>query len=497
MFHSQTLIQYAEPLPETADKYVTSHVRHGIGSIRIEKPRGNFNQHVTAFVKKIVGYHKTGSAVSVFSAFESPALDVCARSQVRTLLTVACCGVSHQIINKKNILHPARIFRRILDATHKELDRIVASLDYVARIAHVFHVNGVIVLPAAHAKLMGNSGVIHFPHMAILYGVVLASAPYLHGVAIPHWRAASEQVLRLNRSANPRKSAVRNLEVLHSSGANTVRTDIHHIYVVDCNIIIASNLKPMTPDTELDGFKARPRILFRLEIQISTPFCMRFEFRCCGIIMPEMEVSDKIGISIVERSSAILLIERAVLVIDREDFDCMCATTIENNSADIARPDLDAPNVFCIGLLPLRRIGAVKWGSRNARFRAYAIGRVGDSRTGCYATSKDTSALKENKRSARQFLAVEPLNRTPCSARSKAVCRVIAVIRKISPWRVLRNCTIRCIGDFFDTMCKKCVEPCICCIVHRNKAPLFAARKLNNRRLCHIANGNRRYQCHS
>ena len=281
MFYCQTLIQYSEPLSEVADKYVTSHVRHGIGSIRIEKPRGNFNQHVTAFVKKIVGYHKTGSAISVFSAFESPALNVCARPQVRTLLTVACCGFSHQIIDKKNILHPARIFRRILDATHKELDGIVASLDYVARIAHVFHVNGVIVLPAAHAKLMGNSGVIHFPHMAILYGVVLASAPYLHGVAIPHWRAASEQVLRLNRSADPCKRAVRNLEILHGSGANAVRTHIHHIYVVDCNIIIASNLKPVAPDTELDGFKAHPWILFRLEIQISTPFCMRFEFRCC------------------------------------------------------------------------------------------------------------------------------------------------------------------------------------------------------------------------
>ena len=235
---------------------------------------------------------------------------------------------------------------------------------------------------------MRERGIVNVANIAVVDGKILTSAPDFNSVAVADRRVAPEKILRLNRAADPRECAVRDLEILERICADTVRAYIHDGNVVDRDVIVASDSETVTADAELYRLETAAGIFFRSEIQIPAPLRVRLEFRFRRIVVPEMEIAVKIGITFIERPAAVLLAEGSVLDVDGNNLDRVGPSAVENDSPRIIRPDLATPDILCISLFPLRGIGAVKWRWRDARLGSRSVRCIRDAGAGLYAAAE-------------------------------------------------------------------------------------------------------------
>ena len=210
---------------------------------------------------------------------------------------------------------------------------------------------------------------------------------------------------------------------------------------------------------ELDRLESLARILRGVKIQISRAFRERLEVCLAGVVVPEVQVADEILVTVVERTPAVLLRVRSVVVVYRDYLDRVRRAAVEDNRPHIIFADLVAPYIRGICALPLRGIRTVFRRGIDAGLRAFPVGRVSDALRRAESAAVHAAALEEGKRTRRKILLLEPLRRAPRRGRRLSVRRVAPGLRQIPALRTYGHGHVRRRAYFRDPLLEHRLDP--------------------------------------
>ena len=175
--------------------------------------------------------------------------------------------------------------------------------------------------------------------------------------------------------------------------------------------------------------------------------------------MPEVQVAGEILVTVVERTPAVLLRVRSVVVVHRDYLDRVRRATVEDKRPHVFCTDLVAPDVRGIRALPLRWIRTVFRRGIDARLRAFPVGRVSDALRRAESAAVHAAALEEDERARSERLLIKPLRRAPRRGWRLAVRRIVSPLGKVAAFRAFGHGHVCRSAYFCDPLLERRLYP--------------------------------------